>query len=90
MLLDDAVHRGKSQTRTLADVLGGVKWVEYSRKILGFDTVPGIAHTQTHETAGASTSVASSLPRIYGLHGRSNLQLSAVGHGIPGIQTQVE
>ena len=46
MTLDDSVTDGKSKTSSLADRLGGKKWIENMRDILGRNTRPVVGKAQ--------------------------------------------
>src|ERR1035438_5929877 len=82
VLLDDAVGDGKSQAGAAAvagtgHILGGKKRIIDSFEVLGRDAASGVVHQRGHEVVAT-------------VGQRGYAQAAAAGHGLLGVQQQVE
>ncbi len=88
-LLGEAEHLGQAQARTLADVLGGEERLEHLGQHLFAHAAAGVANAQHHVFAGLRVFRALRAGADACVAGRQG-QLAAFGHGVAGVDRQVE
>src|ERR1700724_3389505 len=88
-LFNDAVHRRKSQSCTLASFLGSEEWLKDMGKDAGVHTRTRIGHRQKHVAPSLGTRMRARIPlvklRIAGL----DFQFPARGHSVTRVYSQV-
>ena len=90
MLFDNAVHGGQSETRSLPHRFGGEKRFEYSQQMFRRDAAPRVADAQAGKLARTRFGVLLSIGLV-DFHSRSAQgELSSPGHGVAGIDRQVQ
>src|SRR4030043_2432372 len=87
-LFDNAVDRRQTKTRSL--VLRRKKRLENPFAYFGGHPATCIAHRKSHIMAGGYPHVGASVNFIQVCIGRLNDELSSVGHGVSGINGQIE
>ena len=89
-LLDDAVDGGQAEPGALADLLGGEERLEDAADHVGRDADAGVLHLDQQVFAGGDAELgelqAFALGDVAGADGEG----AAVGHGIPGVDGQVD
>ena len=89
MLLHDAKHGRKAQSRGCAGLLRGEKRLEDPRQIPGRYPAAGVANRQADELAPPSTRVSGRLGVVENRRRGPDRQPAAVGHRIAGVLEQI-
>src|SRR5205823_1724646 len=89
-LLDEAVDAGEAEPGALADLLGGVERVENLVDDVGRDAGAGIRDLDQHVFADRHALVLQTAAFIGADVRRAQRERTAVGHGVPGVDGEVD
>jgi hypothetical protein len=90
MLLDNALDGGQPQAGAAPPFLGGEKRLENAAQIFRGDAGPGIAEGEADELAWGGLGMEAGLGRVNMDGGGADQELAAFGHGVAGVDGQVD
>ena len=89
-LLEETIDLAEAEAGALADILGGEEGIERTRLHLGRHADPGIADRDTDIIARRKVFLLTGIGRVERDIGRLDHQLAAIGHGVAGVDRQVD
>ncbi len=89
-LFDEAIDHAEPQARPRAEFLGGEERIEHLAEILRCDAGAAVGHGDRDIVAGFHLGMTVGIVQVERRIGRLDRQPAAIGHGVPGVQAQVE
>ena len=90
MALDDSMNGRESEASAFAHLFSCKEWFENAFANFGWDSEPGVSHLQENMPTAAGLTRPFDMLRINGYVGQGQRQCAASGHGIAGIDGEVE